>query len=89
MKPQPPWSVNRETLVRREAETDPRFGKHPDKRSLEELLRLGVISFDKQRGPTSHEIAYVVKKILDIGHAGHGGTLEVFGEIPPSPASCL
>ncbi|MEM2024140.1 MAG: hypothetical protein QXG69_05050 [Candidatus Caldarchaeum sp.] len=87
MKSQPPWSVSRETLVRREAETDPSHGKPPHRRTVEELLQLGVINLDKQRGPTSHEVAYMVKKILGINHAGHGGTLETFGEIPLSPAS--
>ncbi|MEM2237007.1 MAG: hypothetical protein QXR26_00475 [Candidatus Caldarchaeum sp.] len=88
MKSQPPWNVSREMLVRREAETDPSYGKPPHQRSVDELLRLGVINLDKQRGPTSHEVAYIVKKILEINQAGHGGTLEAFGEIPLSPASC-
>ncbi|MDJ0272960.1 MAG: hypothetical protein QXQ44_02400 [Candidatus Caldarchaeum sp.] len=83
----PPWKRSFEVLVKREAETDPRYGKPPDQRNLEELLNLGVINLDKQRGPTSHEVAYMAKKIMNVEQAGHGGTLEPYGEIPPSPAS--
>jgi H/ACA ribonucleoprotein complex subunit 4 len=50
---------------------------------------MGTVNLDKQRGPTSHEIAHTVKKILGLQQLGHGGTLEKLGEIPPSPAYCL
>ncbi len=85
----PPWEIKREILVRRDAETSPEYGKPPEARTVDELLRLGAINLDKQRGPTSHEVAYIVKKIFGIEQAGHGGTLEIFGEIPPSPVFCL
>ncbi|MEM0349421.1 MAG: hypothetical protein QXE96_03685 [Candidatus Caldarchaeum sp.] len=81
----PPWKRSYEVLIKREAETDPRYGKPPEKRSIEELLNLGIINLDKQRGPTSHEVAYLAKKIIGVEQAGHGGTLEQCGEIPPSP----
>jgi len=79
----------RELLVRLEAETDERYGCEPDRRPLEKHLRMGVINLDKHRGPTSHEVAATVKRILGLTHAGQGGTLECLGEIPLSPASCL
>jgi len=81
----PPWMVERTQLVRREAVTNPEYGKPPEKRTIPELLNLGIINLDKQRGPTSHEVAHTVKKIMGLSQAGHGGTLEKLGEIPPSP----
>jgi H/ACA ribonucleoprotein complex subunit 4 len=35
-----------------------------------------VINLDKPSGPSSHEVTAWVKRILRLGHAGHGGTLE-------------
>ncbi|MDW8063620.1 MAG: hypothetical protein RMI43_05575 [Candidatus Caldarchaeum sp.] len=81
-----PWQRSYETVVKRESETDFRYGKRPEERNVSELLSLGVVNLDKQRGPTSHEVAYMVKKILGVEQAGHGGTLEPCGEIPPSLA---
>lgn len=71
-----PWQRRYETITKQEADTDPRYGKPPHNRTVDELLRLGVINLDKQRGPTSHEVAYMVKKILGVDQAGQGGTLE-------------
>jgi H/ACA ribonucleoprotein complex subunit 4 len=31
---------------------------------------------DKPAGPSSHEVAAWVKRILKLEHVGHGGTLE-------------
>lgn len=89
MRLEPPWKRQPELEVKREAETDERYGKPPESRSVEELLSLGVVNLDKPRGPTSHEVAYMVKKMLGVGLAGHGGTLEHGGEIPLSPACFL
>jgi len=86
---QPPWLREAKLLVKREAETSPEYGKPPSMRSVKELLNMGTVNLDKQRGPTSHEVAHTVKKILGLEQLGHGGTLESFGEIPPSPASYL
>jgi len=85
----PPWLREAKFLVKREAETSPEYGKPPSMRSVKELLNMGTVNLDKQRGPTSHEVAHTVKKILGLEQLGHGGTLESFGEIPPSPASYL
>ncbi len=47
-------------------------------------LNLGVINLDKTSGPTSHEIAAWVKRILEVEKAGHSGTLDpkVTGVLP-------
>jgi H/ACA ribonucleoprotein complex subunit 4 len=45
-------------------------------RTPEELIRKGVIILDKPAGPTSHEVAAWVKRILHINKAGHSGTLD-------------
>ena len=71
-----PIDVKREVLVRDEEPTDPRYGCPPEKRSVEELLKTGVINLDKPPGPTSHEVVAWVKRILNLSHAGHAGTLE-------------
>ncbi|MEM4272815.1 MAG: hypothetical protein QXX19_04370 [Candidatus Caldarchaeum sp.] len=84
MRLDPPWTRPQRLEVKREAETDYSRGKNPEQRSVEELLGLGVVNLDKPRGPTSHEVAYMVKKMLGLAQAGHGGTLESFGEIPLS-----
>jgi H/ACA ribonucleoprotein complex subunit 4 len=71
-----PWEVERRLLVRAEDRTDPSFGCRPEDRSAEKCLAFGVINVDKPAGPSSHEVAAWVKRILKIGHVGHGGTLE-------------
>jgi tRNA U55 pseudouridine synthase TruB len=72
-----PWEIKPELLVKAEDTTDPKYGRKPDERPAEEYLRYGVINLDKPAGPTSHEVAAWVKKILHLAHVGHGGTLEV------------
>ncbi|MCD6381232.1 MAG: RNA-guided pseudouridylation complex pseudouridine synthase subunit Cbf5 [Candidatus Odinarchaeota archaeon] len=64
--------------------TSPDYGKPPSKRSVEELLNLGVINLDKPAGPTSHEVVAWLKKILKLNKAGHSGTLDppVTGVLP-------
>jgi H/ACA ribonucleoprotein complex subunit 4 len=56
----------------------------PEKRSLEKHMALGAINLDKTSGPTSHEVAAWVKRILEIEKAGHSGTLDpkVTGILP-------
>ena len=71
-----PWEVERKLLVRAEDKTDPSFGCKPEERSAENCLRYGVINLDKPAGPSSHEVAAWVKRILKLQHVGHGGTLE-------------
>ncbi len=65
-----------EVLIRREEETSKKFGKFPDKRTIEEHIKLGIINVDKPAGPTSHQVSAYVKDILGINKAGHSGTLD-------------
>jgi tRNA U55 pseudouridine synthase TruB len=37
----------------------------------------GVVNLDKPSGPSSHEVAAWVKRVLKLQAVGHGGTLEV------------
>jgi H/ACA ribonucleoprotein complex subunit 4 len=73
-----------EILVRKEAETDERFGCWPDKRSVEQLLQYGIVNINKPKGPTSHEVSAYVQGILGIFKSGHSGTLDpkVTGVLP-------
>jgi H/ACA ribonucleoprotein complex subunit 4 len=71
-----PWIVKRELLTKSEAETDPDRGCKPEERPYNEMLRFGIINLDKPPGPSSHEVAAWVRRILGVKQAGHGGTLE-------------
>ena len=72
----PPWETKRELQIKSSDNTDPKFGHKPSERPAEEYLRYGVINLDKPAGPTSHEVAAWVKKIMHLTSIGHGGTLE-------------
>jgi len=72
----PPWETKRKLLVKTEDKTNPRYGCKPEDRPVEEYVKYGVINLDKPAGPTSHEVAAWVKRILNLQHVGHGGTLE-------------
>jgi H/ACA ribonucleoprotein complex subunit 4 len=73
-----------EVLIRKEEETDPRFGYFPEERPIDIYLKNGVINLDKPKGPTSHQVSDWVKRILHVKKAGHGGTLDpaVTGVLP-------
>ena len=77
-------SIKRTIIVKKEAETNPDYGIIPQKRPVEELLVSGVITIDKPQGPTSHQVADYIKKILNLKKAGHSGTLDpnVTGVLP-------
>jgi H/ACA ribonucleoprotein complex subunit 4 len=79
-----PSDIVRSVLVKRNGKTDSNFGIPPLQRSLEMHLRLGAINLDKTSGPTSHEVAAWVKRILNVEKAGHSGTLDpkVTGILP-------
>jgi len=72
----PPWETQRKLLVKAEDRTNPRYGHKPEDRPIEEYIKYGVINLDKPAGPTSHEVAAWVKRILRVKNVGHGGTLE-------------
>ncbi len=64
--------------------TDDAYGSHYNRRSMEDLLRYGIIILDKPPGPTSHEVVAWTKRILKIPKIGHSGTLDpqVSGVLP-------
>jgi len=71
-----PWEIQRELVVKAEEETNQRYGHRPEERPIQEHVRFGVINLDKPAGPSSHEVTAWVRRILKVGRAGHGGTLE-------------
>ncbi|MHA1729245.1 MAG: RNA-guided pseudouridylation complex pseudouridine synthase subunit Cbf5 [Promethearchaeota archaeon] len=80
-----PCDQKKETIIRAEEETNPEYGCKPEQRSpLASFLNNGIINLDKPSGPTSHEIASWVKRILEVKKTGHGGTLDpnVTGILP-------
>jgi len=74
----------REILVKQDAETSNSYGCYPLERPIGILLNFGIINLDKPAGPTSHQIADYVKKILYIKKTGHSGSLDpnVTGVLP-------
>ena len=76
--------TKREILIRKESETDDRYGCRPEERSVEELLNFGMVNVDKPSGPSSHQVSAYVKQILEINKSGHSGTLDpkVTGVLP-------
>jgi len=80
----PPWETKRELLIKADDHTDPKYGCKPSERPAKEYIKYGTINLDKPAGPTSHEVAAWVKKILKLDVIGHGGTLDpkVTGVLP-------
>ncbi|MBD3248540.1 RNA-guided pseudouridylation complex pseudouridine synthase subunit Cbf5 [Candidatus Woesearchaeota archaeon] len=74
----------KEILTNIEAETDPSLGCNPEERKTEDILSYGIINIDKPKGPTSHQVSDMVKRILSLKKAGHSGTLDpaVTGVLP-------
>ncbi|MHA2384886.1 MAG: RNA-guided pseudouridylation complex pseudouridine synthase subunit Cbf5 [Candidatus Thorarchaeota archaeon] len=80
-----PADQPREVLSKSEDSTNPDYGfSDLENLPIEHLLENGVISLDKPAGPTSHEVATWVRKILGSERVGHGGTLDpgVTGILP-------
>jgi len=79
-----PFLRKREVLIKAEEETNPEYGVPPEKRSIEDLIKKGIVNLDKPPGPTSHEVVAWIKKIFGLNRAGHGGTLDpkVTGVLP-------
>ena len=80
----PPWEIKREMLTKAEDSTDPKYGHLPSQRPANQYIQYGTINLDKPAGPTSHEVAAWVKKIMHLSAIGHGGTLDpkVTGILP-------
>lgn len=64
--------------------TNEKYGTYYDQRNIEQLLKYGLVLLDKPPGPTSHETAAWIKRILKIPKVGHSGTLDpqVSGVLP-------
>ena len=79
-----PWEIKHTLQVKAEEETDPRYGCKPTERPADDYIKFGVINLDKPSGPSSHEVTAWTKRLLGLGHAGHGGTLDpkVTGVLP-------
>ena len=71
-------------LIKNDSETTPNCGCIPEKRSLNEYIKKGIVNINKPKGPTSHEVSEYVKLILDAQKAGQSGTLDpgVTGVLP-------
>jgi H/ACA ribonucleoprotein complex subunit 4 len=52
------------------------YGKTPQERTPEELIKSGIVNLDKPKGPTSHQVSDYVQRIFNITKAGHSGTLD-------------
>ena len=80
----PPWETKREVNVKNKDQTDPKYGYKPLERPSQQYINHGLINLDKPAGPTSHEVAAWVKKMMKLTTIGHGGTLDpkVTGVLP-------
>jgi len=77
-------TIKRQVLVKKKAETDPRYGCVPEDVPVSELIEYGVVNINKPKGPTSHQVSDYLQNILHIKKAGHAGTLDpaVTGVLP-------
>lgn len=76
--------IKRKIIVKKESLSSDKFGCFPENRPTDELINYGVVNLDKPKGPTSHQVADYVKKIVGISKVGHSGTLDpkVTGVLP-------
>ena len=65
----------KEEFLVRSHEVAEQFGVHPGSRKIEDLIKCGIIILDKWQGPTSHDVAATIKKILELKKVGHAVTL--------------
>ncbi|MCW4014370.1 MAG: RNA-guided pseudouridylation complex pseudouridine synthase subunit Cbf5 [Candidatus Bathyarchaeota archaeon] len=84
MNKRPAWEITRDIRVKAEEETNPEYGCPPNERPMSQHIQFGMLVVDKTSGPTSHEVAAWIKKLLDLDKVGHGGTLDpkVTGVLP-------
>jgi len=66
----------RKILEKTKFNTDKKFGKRPEERTIKELLHYGIVNIDKPEGPTSHQVSAYARDILGLKKAGHSGTLD-------------
>ena len=62
------------------------YGTPPSMRSVQNLLKSGIIVINKQAGPSSHQVAAWLRDSFELEATGHGGTLDpnVTGVLPVS-----
>ena len=84
MQSLPFQKTQQKILIRKESETDRKYGCNPQERKTEEIITYGIVNVDKPKGPTSHQVSDYMQKILHINKAGHSGTLDpaVTGVLP-------
>src|SRR4030042_6389334 len=84
MPDHPAWETKRALYPRAEEQHSTSLGLPPEERNLQQMLKRGVVVVDKVPGPTSHEVVAWVKKLMELDHVGHGGTLDpkVTGVLP-------
>src|SRR3989344_9025553 len=77
-------TLTREINIRKEATTNPAYGHTPEQRPIKEHISYGIAVINKPSGPTSHQVADYVSKILELPRAGNTGTLDpaVSGLLP-------
>ncbi len=80
----PAWEMKRTIYTKTEESYSTNLGLPPEDRNLQQMLKRGVVVVDKVPGPTSHEVVAWVKKLMELDHVGHGGTLDpkVTGVLP-------
>lgn len=58
------------------ARREPDGERSPARRTIDELLRDGVVVLDKPMGPTSHQVTSWVRDMMGASKGAHGGTLD-------------
>ena len=76
MLEQPAWEIKRTIYTRAEEDFNTSLGLPPEGRNLQQMLKRGVVVVDKVPGPSSHEVVAWVRKLMELDHVGHGGTLD-------------
>ena len=71
-----PSDESEQLLVKSQDTTNTEYGCDPNNRTIEQLLKYGIINLDKPSGPTSHQVDSWIKGIFNIDKVGHGGTLD-------------
>ncbi len=76
--------IERKILIKKESSTNENYGKRPEDKTIKELLESSVLCLNKSAGPSSHNVADYIKKILKLEKVGHAGTLDpnVTGVLP-------
>ena len=49
-----------------DVQTNPKYGKSPGERTLEERLKRGFMILDKTNGPTSHQVTAWAREMLGL-----------------------